>query len=564
MTLAGSSATGPADLRPGPPATPSTSVRLGPAAAGRCRRRVHLDADPDAPRAERSAVDDGLKLRLTDGANHRSAVLSRFAAQFVVDGQPAPWDPAGAERPLVVFEPSLRSSTRFGTPDLLLWAGDGYQPLIIRSHRTCDPGAGALTSPIHRPLEPAVDPTRKARAHAADALALAHHYRLLVDLGLASATARGAVVGSGGPGAGDAGVLLWHQLDLPGGSVLADYDRRFADRLAVAGAAAAGRPALALASRIGECRRCSWWPVCSADLLAARDISLVAAGGDVDVLHQAGVRTVDDLARLDPAIAAGLPLTGAAPGTARVRARAWLAGLPLVRKVREVSVRRADLELDVDMESFLEDGAYLWGTYLTGPGVETLGLEPGYRGFVSWNPLPDRDEGRAFAEFWSYLTRLRSLAAANGLTFAAYCYSRSAEERWLRSTPIRYPDVPGMPRVAEISAFCASDQWIDIYQEIRDQFIVPGSMKLKALAPLAGFHWRDPEPGGENSMAWYREAVGTRSVPSDGPVDPVDRAMATRILQYNEDDVLATLALRRWMTDRSTDVPTAAELDADE
>ena len=562
MTLAGSSATGPADLRPGVSATVPAPVRLGPAAAGRCRRRVHLDADPGAPRGERAAADDGLKLRLSDGASHRSAVLARLAELYPSEG-PA-WDPTGVERPLAVFEPSLRSATRFGTPDALLWAGDGYQPLIIRSHRTSDPGSGALTSPIDRPMESAPDPTRKPRAHAADALALAHHYRLLSDLGLASSTARGAVVGFGGPGDGDGSILLWHQLDQPGSSVLADYDRRFADRLAVAGAAASGRPALALPSRIGECRRCSWWPVCSAELLAVRDISLIFAGGDVDVLHEVGVRTVDDLARLDPAVAAALALTGVAPGTARVRARAWLAGLPLVRKASEVTVRRADLELDVDMESFLEDGAYLWGTYLTGPAVESLGLTAGYRGFVSWNPLPDRDEGRAFAEFWHYLSELRSLAAANGLTFAAYCYSRSAEERWLRSTPVRYPDVPGMPSVEEISAFCASPEWVDIYQEIRDQFIVPGSMKLKALAPLAGFHWRDPEPGGENSMAWYREAVGPVAVPSDGPLDPIDPAMATRILQYNEDDVLATLALRRWMTDSATEVPTAAELDADQ
>ena len=372
---------------------------------------------------------------------------------------------------------------------------------------------------------------------------------------------RGAVVGFGGPGGGDGSVLLWHQLDLPGSSVLADYDRRFADRLAVASAAASGGPALALPSRIGECRRCSWWPVCSADLLAVRDISLIFAGGDVEVLHDVGVRTVDDLARLAPETVAGLALTGVAAGTARVRARAWLDGWPLVRKVERVSVRRADLELDVDMESFLDDGAYLWGTYLTGPAVERLGLEPGYRAFVSWNPLPDRDEGRAFAEFWKYLDDLRSTAAANGLTFAAYCYSRAAEERWLRSTPVRYPNIPGMPTVGQISAFCSSEDWVDIYQEIRDQFVVPGSMKLKALAPLAGFHWRDPEPGGENSMAWYREAVGPDAVVAAVPLEPVDPAMAQRILQYNEDDVLATLALRRWITERSADVPTAAELD---
>ncbi|MET3808010.1 putative RecB family nuclease [Nakamurella sp. UYEF19] len=570
MTVTGSDAAG----SPATPARHLSPVRLGPAAAGRCRRRVHLDADPSAVRSEQAAVDDGLRLRLADGATHRSQVLAVLGEVLqAVDG--ASWDRTSPVRPPAVLEPFLRSEMRFGAPDLLVRVGDGYRPVIIRSHRTTDPGSGAMTSDLDRPLDAAVDGRRKARSQAADTLALAHHHRLLADLGLAGASAVGGVIGRGG---GDGTTILWHTLDAApasatGRSVLDDYDRRFADRLAVATAAATGEPALAQPSRIGECRRCSWWPVCSAELLATRDISLIVAGGDVDAMHAAGVRTVDELAVLDREVAAALPLTGLAPSTARVRARAWLSGRQLVRRTGRVGVTRADLELDVDMESFLEDGAYLWGTYLTGPGVESLGLTAGYRAFVTWRALPDADEGRAFAEFWRYLTDLRTAAASNGLTFAAYCYSRSAEERWLRSTPVRYPDVSGMPEVKEISEFCASSQWVDIYQEIRDQFIVPGSMKLKSLAPIAGFSWRDPEPGGENSMAWYREAVGSVSatvvpeglqIEHGGPIDPVDRAMADRILRYNEDDVLATLALRRWMTDRSGEVPTAAELDADE
>ena len=569
MMPAGSSATGPADLRSGPPSTSTGAamgdipVRLGPAAAGRCRRRVHLDADPVAARSQRSAPDDGLQLRLADGAAHREDVLEVLRSLAPEGG---PWNPDSTERPSIVFEPSLRSHTRFGVPDVLLWDGDGYRPIIVRSHRTTDPGSGALVSPIGQPLAAEVDPRRRLRAHAADALALAHHHRLLAELGLASPAATGGVVGRG---ADDGTMIAWHQLDLPGASVLADYDVRFADRSAVAWAAANGRAPLALASRIGECRRCSWWPVCSAELEAARDISLIAAGADVDVLHAVGVRTVDELAEMDSAAAAALPLTGLPPSAARARARAWLRQLKLVRRTEQVHVRRADLELDVDMESFLEDGAYLWGTYLTGPAVAELELTPGYRAFVSWQPLPDADEGRAFASFWAYLTGLRALAGERGLTFAAYCYSRSAEERWLRSTPLRYPDVPSMPSSAQIAEFCSSTDWVDIYQEIKDQFLVTGSMRLKELATVAGFSWRDPEPGGENSMAWYRVAVGAgskgpaRPLEADGSVGPVDRGLADRILRYNEDDVLATLALRQWMTDRATDVPTAAELDAD-
>ena len=37
--------------------------------------------------------------------------------------------------------------------------------------------------------------------------------------------------------------------------------------------------------------------------------------------------------------------------------------------------------------------------------------------------------------------------------------------------------------------------------------------------------------------------------------------MAQRLLRYNEDDVQATLALRRWLSARLTRLPTVADLE---
>ncbi len=161
--------------------------------------------------------------------------------------------------------------------------------------------------------------------------------------------------------------------------------------------------------------------------------------------------------------------------------------------------------------------------------------------------------GENFAAFWRYLSALRSAAADAGLSFAAYCYSRTAEERWLYATPQRFPDVPGMPDNAEIAEFCRSPQWVDVYAEVRQWFVVPGSLRLKSVAGVAGFSRRDPEPSGENSMAWYRTAVSD-SEPG------VTQASRGRLLRYNEDDVRATLVLRRWMSEESGDVPTVDDL----
>jgi predicted RecB family nuclease len=89
---------------------------------------------------------------------------------------------------------------------------------------------------------------------------------------------------------------------------------------------------------------------------------------------------------------------------------------------------------------------------------------------------------------------------------------------------------------------------------VSEWFLCAHGKGLKRIAPAAGFSWHDPEAGGENSMRWYRDAVGM-----DGA--PPDEAQRRRLLEYNADDVAATRALREWMTSAAIDeVPLAADL----
>ena len=65
---------------------------------------------------------------------------------------------------------------------------------------------------------------------------------------------------------------------------------------------------------------------------------------------------------------------------------------------------------------------------------------------------------------------------------------------------------------------------------------------------------RDPEASGENSMRWYRAAVG---MDGGGP----DAGQRQRLLEYNEDDVRATMTLRRWMSSPAiNDIPYVGDL----
>lgn len=510
-----------------------------------CRHRVHLDsADSggavDAPRdigvqqrqEAARAFREAMRERLTSVGDHGWIIIDPTGPAAERAGATLRACAAGVDRIWGAVLPLEYDTGRRGRAELLIRDREhgGYIPVIVVNHKVTDPGSGALTSGLDE-WAPAVDETRKVRPQLRDQFRLAQIHRMLERNGHAGPARLGGVIGYGGD------CLLVHDLS----AVMEQYDERFADRLAVARGDVATVP-----SQVGECRTCPWWPDCKAALTAARDVSLVATGSRAEVLRGVGVRTIDALAVWD----------GPAPDEwqgngfddAVVLARAWLAGVPLVRRLETVTVARADVEVDVDMESYQELGAYLWGTLLTEGGVS----QP-YRPFVTWDPLPTVDEARSFAEFWSWLTSTLQQTLDRGKTFAAYCYSRSAEDKWLLESASRFAGLPGIPTVAQVRRFIDGPHWVDVYQAVSEQFICPNGKGLKKIAPVAGFSWRDAEAGGEASMSWYRDAVGY-----DGASDLAQRE---RLLVYNEDDVRATKVLREWMTDRAAiELPLASEL----
>ncbi|MFM9377223.1 TM0106 family RecB-like putative nuclease [Gordonia sp. VNK21] len=445
--------------------------------------------------------------------------------------------------------PSDPEHGRRGHAEVLLRHGTGYLPIIIVNHRVTSPAKGERdadapppslrTSPLWG-WTPEPDATRTARSNRRDALRLTHLASMLDELGLSAfpdrADWQGGVIGS------DADCIVAVGL----GSLLADYDELLVRRRAVAEGRIATHP-----RKVSECRSCAWWPECEVTLYQERDLSLVIGGSAGEALRAAGIVTFDELADYR-----GEPPEDW-PGSARltdavVSANCLRDGIPLVRRLERPRVARADIEVDVDMESFGERGAYLWGTLLTDTTDPAVPVR--YRPFVTWDPLPTDDEARSFAEFWGWMKDRRAEAAAQGKTFAAYCYSQQAENRWLRGSADRFAGYPGIPSREEVDAFIASPQWVDIYEAVGANFICPNGKGLKRIAPVAGFHWRDDEASGEASMDWYAAAVAL-----DGTT--LDVSQRDRLLEYNEDDVQATKVLREWLS--SADIlrlPTAEQV----
>ncbi|RJO77293.1 TM0106 family RecB-like putative nuclease [Nocardia panacis] len=519
-----------------------------------CRHRLHLNA-AHPERLSGLTEDAGVRQRREAAAAHRTKVRDAL-----IDADPGGWvvidaEQRARERAAATMAacadgthhiwgallPQEPDTGRRGGAEILLRDRDrgGYIPVIVVNHKVTDPRQPEpadfhpMTSDPYL-WNPQPDPHRKMRQQPRDQQRLAHLYRMLQRHGLASPALVGGVIGY------HFDRILVHDL----GPILPDYDRRYADRIAVVRGELPTVP-----SKVPECRQCPWWsrdvegPSCQGWLAEHHDVSLVAPGSRAEVLRGHGVQTIEDLSAWsgpDPEDWQHGPFDEAV-----VTARAWLAGAPLVRRVQPIRVRRADVEVDVDLESYQEYGAYLWGTLLDGV----------YRPFVSWDPLPTEDEGRSFGEFWTWLTEIRAQAAAAGKTFAAYCYSRTAEDKWLYESARRFAGRPGVPTVEQVRAFVDGPQWVDMFQAVSEQFICPNGKGLKKIAPVAGFHWRDPEASGEASMSWYRRAVGYDAAP--------DLGQRTRLLEYNEDDVRATRVLREWMSERADrEVPALADFGA--
>ena len=437
-----------------------------------------------------------------------------------------------------------------------------YAPIVIKNHELIE------TSSARQLLEGSFEHLLPTEAHVVegfglrstttvrrDALLLGGAMRILQSYGAGDEHLRGAVI--------DRQRRLWW-LDLTSPTLaksnLEAYDALLQERLDVlkkldAYETSGGEfPTSPYWHR--DCLNCQFAEHCEQELNSRDDVSLTRFTS----LHQQrtlrtnGVNTRRQLAQLSPLIAQRAKRNADpspdAPLEERLatsierldeliyRARAHVAGSSLrIVAPEEVSCPRADVEIDVDMESY-NDATYLWGAYVT-LRTPVEGISEGYHAFVEWDELNDESEARIFGEFWQWLSDIRRRCQENGRTLAAYCFWAQAENGAM-SRAVRSP-LEGGPSQSDLDAFWQQQpaQWIDLHEQAKNQIQTEGPLGLKLLAGATGFSWRDENPSGEASMTWFEEATG--------PDAELAAKSRTRILEYNEDDCRATLALREWL-----------------
>lgn len=379
--------------------------------------------------------------------------------------------------------------------DILVRTDHGYAPVVISNHRVARPHPEAELAMVavnRLGLSEPLTVHAKARHHTADGYRLGLAELLLRAEGLD--TGSGAVIGQDRTRA-----------------YVADVTRFIPPLIEALHAPIPQEP-----KRLKQCATCRFWVLCKPRLEELDDISLVFPGGRGDAFREQGIDTVQQLIDADL-------------GDPSLIAAAWRDGVAVLRREGEIDIPRADVEVDVDMEAYLDQGAYLWGAF---DGST-------YHAFVTWDEVGGEAEEANFLSFWSWLMQLRAETHAAGKTFRAYCYAAGGENYWMRSSAKRFASIDA----DEVAAFTSSDEWVDVFAHARRHLVGTDGLGLKVLAPVAGFNWEDEDMDGERSIALRRAArLG----------DAAARAM---LLRYNEDDCRATRAVRNFLTAGAPGVP---------
>lgn len=352
--------------------------------------------------------------------------------------------------------------------DILIAYEDGYLPVIVTNHRAARPFPGGSAPYLAVPrlgLGKVLTGEFRLRHHAIDSYRLAIAGRALAAMDLSCGL--GARIGQ-------------------------DRARAFLEPLgplddALARALLVETPATP--RRVKECDSCRYWPLCSRWLSEADDISLLLPGDRSNIYREQGISTVSGLIEADL-------------GEPSLLASAFRSGTVLVPR-GPVSAPRFDVELFIDMEAYLDQGAYLWGVF---DGST-------YRSFTDWSLTKQQE---TFASFWSFVVSERDRAVAEDKTFGAFCYSAHGENHWMRRL--------AGPLLPEVEEFIASDSWVDVFRLVKTQFLGPFGLGLKVVAPAAGYSYNG-DVDGEASVNLF-----------------LDGARA-ELLQYNEDDCRATAAV---------------------
>ena len=524
----------------GTTATHEGPVLIGGGELGRCPTRIHHSRFSDAGRSTDAVVEH----RIAEGRRWEETVIDRILDGFPGGAMISSTDGVFDRTAPVVIDQAVRAHDReaiatlllragvplifgarisaphlhsVGAPDLLVRLDDGYAPVDVKHHKVIgERGIPARLAFVDQLQDTGGSPQTFRSERVTDLLQVAHYWTLLDSLGYANSRRIGGVIGSE-----PAVTCLW--VDLADGNprLLSRYQTALEDAVAVV-ETGRGQPEIPLVPAVwrGECRACPWAELCRAGLEDIDHVSLLPAIGAIETrrLLAVGISTASHVADLNSGTFVG---EVEIPDEAILQARARGAGTLLRRVGADVTLPDVTVEIDFDVETY-RGVLYLAGLLITEAGGSKF--EP----ITDWTGTPG-GERQVLADLFTFFDNVA--ATDNAVVYHWTGYERTI----LREAGERHGlSLDSAPSV---------DAWFDAYAcdlwaWTKQRFVSPSGYSLKVIAPLCGFDWRDDDPGGAQSEIWYSDLLKG------------DESRRSRLLAYNEDDVAAQLAIRRWVRTR--------------
>lgn len=273
-----------------------------------------------------------------------------------------------------------------------------------------------------------------------------------------------------------------------------------------------------------SCKLCHWYHHCKESLIASDDLTLIAElGRSKRDTMAVSLPTVATLARCNPeqyfeggkTVFPGIGRDTLVKFHERAKLLAVPNASPYLKKPVSLPVAQREVYFDIEADP-MRDVVYLHGF------VERPHGKPAHAKFAPFfadGITPDYEE-QVFAQAWQYL-------CARVVDSTIYYYS-PYERTAYKKLASKYPAVCS---VEEVEALFALPAMIDLYLDVVKKCTEwpTYDQSIKTLAQYLGFQWRDSHPSGAASIEWYHRWIETGDI-----------AIKQRILDYNEDDCLAT------------------------
>jgi len=270
----------------------------------------------------------------------------------------------------------------------------------------------------------------------------------------------------------------------------------------------------------GSCKQSPWFHQCILDAEDCEDVSLIykIRSEERDELHRLGVGTLPKLAEAN-----AHKLKRRAKGMTEPRLEKLILQAQALKDSKAIVTEKWEApkvktEIYFDMESDpLRDVHYLFGCLIV------KGDKSEYKKFLAKKP---EDEGKAWAAFQRFVGRYKDVAI--------YHYG------WYEIIVIK--ELTAKYGISKSAAnVLQSGTMIDLLPILSRCVIFPVYFySLKDIAKFLGFKWRAKDASGANSISWYHEYLEKK-----------DLKILKRIVDYNEDDVIATKLVVDWLKKQS-------------